>query len=240
MTAAPPSLRARQRERTRTALLAAAEARFAAVGFAAATVEDIAAAAEVSVSSLYNYFGGKTGLYLEVVEQAMEANRRYMDQAWDPSLGALEQVLAAADAYLLFHLDHPGYFQLVALPQLSSRPDDDHAAIAERIAARVEAEVGRLEAAIAAGVASGELLPVDAAATATFLWGAWNGVIALGTRPDRLRLGDERIREVLETGRRLVLEGLAPASARVASGRLAARVRFPVAARPQPDDAGPA
>jgi TetR/AcrR family transcriptional regulator len=188
------------------------------------------------VSSLYNHFpGGKRELYLAVVEHAVEANRRYMEQAWNPALSALEQILAAADAYLLFHLDHPGFFQMVAIPQLSSRPDEEEADVSERIAQRVEAEVGKLRTAIAAGVECGELMSVDPTRAATFLWGAWNGVIALSTRPDRLRLGDEEIRAVLELGRRLVLEGLAPPGARVASGRLSRRVRFTTARRPGED-----
>ena len=232
----PSSLRERQRERTRAALLAAAERRFAAQGYHGATVEDLAADAEVSVSSLYNYFpGGKRELYLAVVELAVEANRRYLEQAWDPQLSALEQILAAADAYLLFHLDHPGFFQMVAIPQLSSRPDDDQDGVSERIAQRVEAEVGKLRTAIAEGVGKGELQSVDPARAATFLWGAWNGVIALSTRPDRLRLDDEEIRAVLELGRRLVLEGLAPPGVRVSSGRLSRRVRFTTARRPDGD-----
>jgi TetR/AcrR family transcriptional regulator len=229
---APRSLRDLQRERTRAALLGAAERRFAAQGFRETTVGEIAADAAVSVRSIYNAFGGKTGLYLEVVEQALEANRRYMDQAWDPALDPLEQILVASDAYLLFHLDHHGYFQMVALPQMSSRPADDHAEVAERIARRVETEVGRVEAAIREGVRTGRMGPIDPEPAAKFLWGAWNGVIALASRPDRLRATEGDVEAILAVGRRMVLEGLAGPSARVRDGRLRADVRARGASRP--------
>ncbi|HYF24182.1 MAG TPA: TetR/AcrR family transcriptional regulator [Baekduia sp.] len=232
-TSPAPSRREQRRVRTRRALLDAAERLFARDGFHVTTVEDLAAAADVSVSSLYNYFpGGKHELFLAVVEQAVEANRRYMDQAYRPELGALEQVLAAADAYLLFHEDHPGLFDLVAHPRAGLAREAGTPEVEERIAAVVEGEVGRLQEAIARGVAEGELLPVDPRRTATFLWGAWNGVVALRSRADRLRLGDAELRAVLEDGRRLVLEGLAPAGARGPGAALAPEVRFPRAEAP--------
>jgi AcrR family transcriptional regulator len=213
-------LRARQRERTRDALLGAGERCFSAAGFVDATVEQIAADAQVSVRSLYNTFGGKYGLYLAVVEQAMEANRRYMSRAWEASPDPLEQILAASDAYLLFHLEHPGYFKMVALPRELPGGDAGHADIAERIAQRVESEVGRVEQAIRRGISLGRFRDVDAALAAQFLWGAWNGVIALGERPDRLRAGDEEITAILGLGRRLVLEGLAVQDGPAKPGRV--------------------
>jgi AcrR family transcriptional regulator len=207
--AAQPSLRERRRARTREALLSAAASSFTAAGFHDTTVDEIAALAEVSVSSLYNYFpGGKGELYRGVVEHAIEANRTYMDAAYDDSRSAFEQVLAAADASLRFHLDHPGYFTLVSQPSRGALGGDEGGAAAEAIASRVEIEVGRLAAVIARGVRRRELVKLDPALTATFLWGAWNGVIALTARADRLRRDDAEIREVLALGRRQVIDGL--------------------------------
>lgn len=41
-----------------------------------------------------------------------------------------------------------------------------------------------------------------------YLWGAWNGVIALRLQPDGLRLSDGEIAETLELARWLLREGL--------------------------------
>jgi hypothetical protein len=41
-----------------------------------------------------------------------------------------------------------------------------------------------------------------------FLWGAWNGVIAMALREDPLRIDDHELRETLEVGRAVVSDGL--------------------------------
>ena len=57
--------------RTRTAVLDAALARFLADGYAATTIESIAAAAQVSVATIYKSYGGKTGIVRALCERAL-------------------------------------------------------------------------------------------------------------------------------------------------------------------------
>jgi AcrR family transcriptional regulator len=218
----PTSRRERHRLRNSERVLAAAERAFQEHGVHGATLEDIAEQADVSVGTIYNHFGGKPGLYLASVERAVELNRRYMDLAYQPELRPIEQILTAADAYLLFHLEHPGYFQMVAMPQAAG----GDAAAAERIAAIVDTEVSRFADCVQRAIDAGEIVG-DAEQIATFMWGAWNGVIALAHRPDRLRRDDEEIRRVLAAGRRIVLEGLGARSVRDSDGALAADLRRP-------------
>lgn len=221
-----PSRRDRNRHRVVERILAAAEERFRATGLHGATLEDIASSADVSVGTLYNHFGSKEGLYLASVERAIDANRAYMDLAYRDDLRPIEQVLAAADAYLLFHLEHPGYFQMVALPAATGgSPELDGAR--ERIADRVRTEVDRFAACVQRAMDAGELRDGDAVTAATFMWGAWNGVVALSQRPDRLRLRSRDIQRVLEVGRRMVLEGLASDAVRGPDGGIAPHVRMP-------------
>ncbi len=54
-------------------VLDVAHARFAAHGFAAVTMDDLAAAAGVTKPLLYNYFGNKERLYLACMERAGDA-----------------------------------------------------------------------------------------------------------------------------------------------------------------------
>ena len=58
---APP--RRRDAQATRTALLEAAKAQFAALGYDSATLRDIAAAAGADVALIKRYFGGKAALF---------------------------------------------------------------------------------------------------------------------------------------------------------------------------------
>jgi AcrR family transcriptional regulator len=62
--AVPSGLRERQKERRRQRILEAARAQFVGRGYEATTIEMIAAAADVSAVTVYNYYGTKAGLLL--------------------------------------------------------------------------------------------------------------------------------------------------------------------------------
>ena len=66
----------RDAERTRQALLAAAEVEFSTKGLAGARVDVIADQAAANKRMLYYYFGSKEELYVAVLEQAYGAMRR--------------------------------------------------------------------------------------------------------------------------------------------------------------------
>ena len=204
----------RRKQRTETSILDAAEDCFTKHGFHGVTVEEIAEAADVAVGSIYVHFKSKEGLYLALIERAFEIEESYMTDVLDDALAPTEQLLAAGDAYLRFYLDHPGYFRMLVFPHLDARPpDDDLPDAARHLAARAEEQVGRIAAVIERGIATGVARAVDPYRAAKFLWGAWNGVIALNLRPDRLKLPDDELAAVLEEGRRMIVEGLALAPA---------------------------
>src|SRR3954466_13384765 len=87
---------ARRKARTVSAILDASERHFLDSGFESAKVDAIAHAADASVGSLYNRFGGKEQLYEAVVERALDLFGTYMDDDRDTDLSALEQTLDTA------------------------------------------------------------------------------------------------------------------------------------------------
>jgi AcrR family transcriptional regulator len=112
-------LRDRKKQAVRRRIIEAAEERFVASGLDATTIEEIAAAAEVSVGTVYNYFGSKNALLVagvesdtaEMIERGTAILTRpgtnptkavqrlfavYLDQlaSWDPQL--LREVLSAS------------------------------------------------------------------------------------------------------------------------------------------------
>jgi TetR/AcrR family transcriptional regulator len=209
----------RRKARTVQAILDAAEQRFVEQGFHGTTVEEIAQAADVSVGSIYVHFHSKEGLYLALIERALEVEERYMDEAFKPTLSLGQQLFAAGWAYLSFYLDHPGYFRMLVFPHVA-RPYESLPFASQRLAERAETQVRRVAAIIELGVKTGAARPVDPYRAAKFMWGAWSGVIALNLRPDRLRLEDDELRAVLEQGRRMLAEGIASMALRNPDGSL--------------------
>ena len=219
----------RRKARTVAAILDAAEHLFLEHGFHSTTVEEIAARADVSVGSIYVHFKSKEGLYLALIERALDVEERYMEEAFKPTLSLGQQLFAAGSAYLRFYFENPGYFRILVFPHIDARPEDSLPFAAQRLAERAEAQVRRVAGIIELSVKTGNARPVDPYRAAKFMWGAWSGVIALNLRPDRMRLDDDELRAVLEEGRLMIAEGIASMALRNADGSL----------RPEFDDVQP-
>lgn len=218
-----PARGERRAARTRAAILDAAERAFRAAGYRGTRMEDVAEAADVAIGSIYGHFGNKDGLYHALAERSVELFGEYMERAYAAGATPLERVMAAGDSYLRFHLEHPGAFRFFAMGDTDAGPVMD-AELRERVSGRTEALIERFREEIQAAIDAGEARPLDAHDLSRFLWGAWNGVIGLTLRGDRMALDDDAVAACIQTGRRLVLEGLVAPSARDAAGDALARL----------------
>jgi AcrR family transcriptional regulator len=218
---------ARRRARTRAAILDAAERAFTENSYRATKMEDIADEADVAVGSIYSHFGNKDGLYLALVERAVQLFAQYMQQAYQPEWSPLEQVVACGDAYLRFHIEHPGAFRFLAFdgPESDTPVDPEQQA---RIAAGIDALIDEFSAKIQEAIDAGEARALDARLAGRFLWGAWNGTVALGLRADGLTLTQTEIHDALQQARDIVIAGLCAPSARAADGTPLAQLRTTV------------
>ncbi|HEX4541400.1 MAG TPA: TetR family transcriptional regulator [Acidimicrobiales bacterium] len=95
-------LRSRKQARTRRELEAAALALFAANGYEETTVEEIAAAVEVSPRTFFRYFGSKEDVLFGYEERHLAALRRMIRDCPTAAtdLSALEEVLLTFANYL--------------------------------------------------------------------------------------------------------------------------------------------
>lgn len=206
----------RRKARTESAILRAAETAFIERGFHGVTMEEVAERADVAVGSIYVHFHNKEGLYLALLERAIEIEERYLDEALRQSI----PLIAAAQAYLAFYLEHPGYYRMLNFPPFASDPVRASSA-GMRLAERVEAQVVRLAACIQERIDMGILMPMDARRAAEFFHGAFSGVIALNMRGDQLRLEEAELRAVMDEGMRVVGEGILAMAMRDGEGRSA-------------------
>jgi TetR/AcrR family transcriptional regulator len=114
--------RARDAQRSRSAILDAAERVFAARGYDAASLGEIAAEAKLSRGTPSYFFGSKEGLYQAVLERAFAERERATAAAFgplrkgEPVEHALRQ---AVEGYLAFLLDHPSFVRLIEWEELA-------------------------------------------------------------------------------------------------------------------------
>ena len=93
-------LRERKKQEARHRIIRAAEKRFATRGIDDTTMEEIAAAAEVSVATVYNYFGNKSALLLAcVVEETDEMIGRGATVLARPGSNPVTAVQRLMDVY---------------------------------------------------------------------------------------------------------------------------------------------
>lgn len=92
---------AKRSTQKRNAVLDAGRRRFAADGFAGASMEAIAAAADVSTATLYKLFPSKVTLFAEIWRAELETFSALLDDASDPRPAQRPAALALAYARLL-------------------------------------------------------------------------------------------------------------------------------------------
>jgi len=116
------TVKTRDAARSRAAILDAAEQVFADRGFDAASLQDIAAAADVSRATPSYFFGSKEGLYVAVLERVFSDRQLAAKEAFEPveawargesPLTLREAIERAADGYMVFLLRRPAFVRLL-------------------------------------------------------------------------------------------------------------------------------
>lgn len=95
---------AHEAEKTRAALLRAGTELFAERGFEAVTAEEIAAGASVTRGALYHHFGGKLGLFREVVAAVFESQGVAILEKAEAQSDPWEALVAGCSAFIRYSL----------------------------------------------------------------------------------------------------------------------------------------
>jgi AcrR family transcriptional regulator len=122
----------------RAQLIDVARGLFALRGLDGTTIEEIAAAAGVSKPVIYEHFGGKEGLYAQVVDIEFHLLLRSVTTALSGDAGSRELLERAALALLDYIEDSTDGFRILMRDAAPSQPDGAFATLLSRIAARVE------------------------------------------------------------------------------------------------------
>ena len=130
MTDSAPTIRLPAARRRRQ-LLEVALRVFAERGFHPTSMNDLAEAAGVTKPVLYQHFGSKRELYLELLDDVGTRLRESIDKATSEATTPREQVERGFSAYFHFVAEHQAAFQV--LFGGGSRRDEEFAAHARRV-----------------------------------------------------------------------------------------------------------
>ena len=203
--------RSRARRVRQAALVDAAEAVFAERGLDAASMDAVAAQADVSKGLAYTYFADKGDLCDAVAARALRRLRAALAEAVHrPSPDAFGRLAALAGAYAAFARDRPADFALLEyrVGQAPPYAAGSHAAACHRITLGLFSMARR---ALRTGLADGSVRPgLDPDRAALALWSGLHGFVATALRSDvEAWYGVERA-VLLGDGLRLLLDGVRP------------------------------
>jgi len=114
--------RERERKRHREEILEAAEAVFAEKGFHRTTVEDVAARAEFSVGTLYNFFSSKEELFTSLIEKRIEQLSTTVTEVLEEVKAPEEAVRVLLRSRINHAFRHQGIISLDLLEYLHDHP----------------------------------------------------------------------------------------------------------------------
>jgi len=111
------SLTRKERERIarREEILSAARRIFSERGFAGATLDEIAVAAEFGKGTIYNYFSSKEELFVSVILSGMGRFRQFVEEAVAAKSSSTEKIEAFVDASFEFFEMHHHLFSILEL-----------------------------------------------------------------------------------------------------------------------------
>lgn len=161
----------RRRRRTRAAVLDAAADLFLRQGFRRTSVDELADAADVALSSIYaNFPGGKSDVYLALACRVTDQHVSEMSAALTSAEDSLD--VAMFDEYRRFHRDNPFAFRLIGLTDVDAADTELFGDARRRIHES-------LDGLVTAGVAASSLPSGDARSALLRWWATVNGLLTL-------------------------------------------------------------
>jgi len=170
--------RQREKRARRTSIMDAAKRIFSAKGFNAATMEEIAQAAELSPATLYLYFKNKNDLYASLNLRMLEfLVKQLKELAGREDLGPREKVRGFSDAlYGVYQEDPLILFNVFHLQSTQTLKE-----LAARTTAKINQLSGQALGLIAQvfreGMEAGQFRQVHPMAMADVVWGCFSGLV---------------------------------------------------------------
>ena len=204
------SRRQKEKEDRKEAILAAAREVFFEEGIRRATVEAIAARAEVAKGTVYLYFDTKETIVAHLLLEGLDVLGERLAKAYDESTPASAEarLRRLAAAYLDFFQKEQDYFRLLMAFDRGHFQEAVDADVYEMILHRSLRGLHWVVRAIQQGRESGEFASGEPKQTAGMLWAALNGALILISHPLRRELLKQEVETLYEGVLETMLRGM--------------------------------
>lgn len=202
--------REREKAKRREDILRAAREVFFSKGAGRATIDDVAARAEVSKGTIYLYFESKEAILAHFVLEGLDLLSGRLQTAYAPhkDLPADERVRRLAHTYLKFSKSHHEYFRLMMAFDRGQFREHVPQPLYAEVAQRSLASLHWVEQALEQGRTSGQFAVSDSWQMAGVLWASLNGVLLLLEHPLRQEILGIPLNALFDSTLELLLHGL--------------------------------
>ncbi len=172
--------REREKEYRKQMIIEAAEKVIFTKGYEKATMDDVAAEAELSKGTLYLYFKSKEEVYLALVLKGMKLLREMFAEAVAKEPNGLCKVRAIGETYIRFNREYPNYYHALMFYQGLEVNLESEAAMELKTFHESKDAMKLFTSVIEEGLKDGSIRKnVDSEKTALLLWGESSGVLQL-------------------------------------------------------------
>ena len=202
--------RNREKARRQREILEAARDVFFSKGIHRATMDDVAARAELSKGAVYLYFESKESLLAHLLLEGLDVLLADLQVAYaaDEPLGAEERIRRLAGAYLHFAQEHPHDFRLLMALDRGGFREKVPPKLYQQVLAASLRGLELLTEAVRQGVGDGDFASDDPRQTAGALWAALHGVLMLMGHSLRRQMLAVELEPMFEATLELQLRGL--------------------------------
>lgn len=202
--------RNREKARRQQEILQAARDVFFRKGIHRATVDDVAARAELSKGTIYLYFESKESLLAHLLLEGLEILLNGLQAAYaaQEPLTAEERIRRLAHAYLRFAQEHPEDFRLLMALDRGGFREKVPPELYQEVLSSSLRGLELLTDAVRQGVREGVFASDDPRQTAGALWAALHGVLMLMGHSLRRQMLAMELEPMFEATLELQLRGL--------------------------------
>jgi TetR/AcrR family transcriptional regulator len=202
--------RAREKARRQQEILEAAREVFFEKGIHRATVDDVAAHAEVSKGTVYLYFQSKESILARLLLEGLSILLSELEAGYAPNepLSPEKHLRQLAEAYWRFAQNHPHYFRLLLALDRGRFRERVPAEVYQQVLTESTRGLELVAKAIRQGTQEGLFTADDPLLVAGVLWGALNGALSLMANPVRQEMIPVQPKAVFDATFEIFLRGL--------------------------------